>query len=102
MLFKMLGFGQLNGLEAWTIVLAAGALVLIIGWILDLVAERVGFGIFGNAAICLLGICVALVTFRTYVGDVNFARLPMVTGAATLSVVLHMFTLIFVRRALKL
>jgi hypothetical protein len=102
MLFKMLGFGDVNSLEAWTIVLAALAMALIIGWILDLVAARIGFGILGNAVVCLLGIGVALVTFRTYIGDVNLSRLPIVMGAATLSVVLHMFTLIFLRRALKL
>jgi hypothetical protein len=102
MLFKMLGFGQVSEVEAWTIVLAAVALALIVGWILDLVAEHVGFGIFGNAAICLLGIGVALIVFRTYVGDVNLGRLPLVMGAATLSVVVHLFTLIFLRRALRL
>jgi hypothetical protein len=102
MLFKMLGFGQVNSLEAWTIVLVAIALALIVGWVVDMIADRIGFGILGNALICVLGIAVALVAFRTYVGDVNVVRLPMVVGAATLSVVVHMYALIFVRRALKL
>jgi uncharacterized membrane protein YeaQ/YmgE (transglycosylase-associated protein family) len=101
-MFKMLGFGFVNDLEAWTIILVAIALSLIVGWVLDMVTERMGFGIFGNAAICLLGICVALVVFRTYIGEISVQRLPIVLAAATLSVLLHIFTMIFLRRALKL
>ncbi|MGL4240980.1 MAG: hypothetical protein ACRCTI_07700, partial [Beijerinckiaceae bacterium] len=90
-MFKMLGFGDVTVFEAWTIALVAVALSLIVGWILDLVSEKVGFGIFGNAVVCLLAIMVSLVVFRTYIGDVSMARLPMAMGAATLSVLLHMF-----------
>jgi hypothetical protein len=37
-MLKMMGFGDVNSTEAWTIMLAAIALALIVGWLLDLVA----------------------------------------------------------------
>jgi uncharacterized membrane protein YeaQ/YmgE (transglycosylase-associated protein family) len=101
-MFKLLGFGDLSSTEAWTVGLAAVALALIVGWLLDLIADHIGFGIFGNAVICLLGIAVGIWLFRTYVGEVSMQRLPMVMGVAAASVIVHMFVLIFLRRALKL
>ncbi len=101
-MFKMLGFGDLSSLEIWTIMLVAIALSLIVGWVLDLVAEHIGFGIFGNAAICMLGLAMSLVTFRHYVGEPTVARLHMVLAFATVSVILHMMVLITARRLMKL
>jgi hypothetical protein len=101
-MFKFLGFGQVTGLEAWTIVLVATALALIIGWVIDLVTEQTGFGVFGNSFVCLLGIMVALIVFQHYVGELSVARLPLVVAFASASVTVHMFMLIYVRRALKL
>jgi uncharacterized membrane protein YeaQ/YmgE (transglycosylase-associated protein family) len=101
-MWKMLGFGDLNSTESWTIMIAAVALALIVGWLLDMVADRVGFGIFGNGVICLLGIAVGLLLFQRYIGEINVQRLPSVIGVATASVVFHMFTLIFLRRTLRL
>lgn len=101
-MFKMLGFGDVSSLEWWTILLVGTAMALIIGWLLDIVADRVGFGIFGNALIAVLGTCVALVAYRNYVGDIGVNVLPMVMGAATLSVVIHFFVIFYLRRALKL
>lgn len=101
-MFKMLGFGDVTSVEAWTIGLAAVALALIVGWLLDMITDRIGFGIFGNGAICLLGISAGLVFFRSYIGEVSVQRLPMIMGVAAVSVVLLMFVLIFLRRVLKL
>jgi hypothetical protein len=101
-MFKMLGFGDLNTLEVWTVALSGIALVMIVGWLVDMIAGRIGFGVFGNAIISLFGLVVALVLFRTYVGEVSLTRLPTVMGAATASIVFHIFTLIFLRRALRL
>ncbi len=101
-MFKMLGFGDVSSLESWTILLVATALALIIGWLLDLVADHMGFGILGNALIAVIGICVALVAYRTYVGEISVGVLPMVMGAATLSVLIHFLAFFYFRRALKL
>jgi hypothetical protein len=101
-MFKMLGFGDLNSLESWTVIFAAIALALIVGWLLDLVADQIGFGIFGNAFVCLLGIAVGLILFRHYLGEVSIARLPLAIGVCGASVIAHMFVLIFLRRTLKL
>jgi uncharacterized membrane protein YeaQ/YmgE (transglycosylase-associated protein family) len=101
-MLKLLGFGDLNSTETWTIMLSAFALALIVGWLLDLVADRIGFGIFGNAAVCLLGIAVGLLVFQRYFGEMNVQRLPSVIGVATASVVVHIFTLIYLRRTLRL
>jgi uncharacterized protein (DUF486 family) len=101
-MFKMLGFGDVSSLEWWTIVLAGTAMALIIGWLLDMVADRIGFGIFGNALIAVLGICVALVAYRNYIGEIRIGVLPIVMGVATLSVVVHFLVIFYLRRALKL
>jgi uncharacterized membrane protein YeaQ/YmgE (transglycosylase-associated protein family) len=101
-MFKMLGFGDLSSAEAWTIGLAAVALAMIVGWLLDLIADHIGFGIFGNAVICLLGMAGGIWMFRNYVGEITMQRLPMIMGAAAGSVIVLMFAMIFLRRALKL
>lgn len=101
-MFKMLGFGDLNSTEAWTVMLAAIALALLVGWLLDLVAAHIGFGILGNGFITLLGIAVGLVMYRNYMGEITLHNLTMVIAAATASVVLHLYVLIFLRRTLKL
>jgi uncharacterized membrane protein YeaQ/YmgE (transglycosylase-associated protein family) len=101
-MFKMMGFGDVNSVEAWTIMLAAIALSLIVGWLLDMIAEHIGFGIFGNAAIALIGAAVGLIVFRNYVGEVSGGRLPIVIGFAMSSVVVHMFVLVMLRRMLRL
>ncbi len=102
MIFKMLGFGQVTDLEAWTLLLAATALSLIVGWVLDMIAEQLGFGIFGNAALCMLALSVSLLAFQHYVGELSLQRLPLIMAFATASVTIHMFGLIFLRRALRL
>jgi uncharacterized membrane protein YeaQ/YmgE (transglycosylase-associated protein family) len=101
-MLKMLGFGDLNSTEGWTILLAAMALAVIVGWLLDAITERIGFGIFGNAVVCLLGIAVGMLVFQRYFGEVSINKLPSIIGVATASVVVHMFTLIFLRRTLRL
>jgi ABC-type branched-subunit amino acid transport system permease subunit len=101
-MMKMLGFGDINSLEWWTIVLSGTAIALIVGWLLDLVVGRTGFGILGNALIAVLGSCVALVAYRNYIGEVGVGVLPMVMGAVTVSVVAHFFLLFYLRRVLKL
>jgi hypothetical protein len=101
-MFKMLGFGDINSTEAWTIMLAAVALALLVGWLTDMIASRMGFGIFGNALVCLLAIGVGLIVFRNYFGDVSVQRLPLAVGFGTASVIVHMFVLIFLRRTLRL
>jgi hypothetical protein len=101
-MYKFLGFGDINSTEAWTITLAAIGLALIVGWLLDMIADRMGFGIFGNGFICLLGIAVGLVVFKTYIGEITVQRLPMIIAVGAASVVVHLFTLVFLRRTLKL
>jgi hypothetical protein len=101
-MFKTLGFGDLSSIEIWTVSLVAVALSLIVGWVLDLIAEHIGFGIFGNALICMLALAMSLIAFRHYVGDPTVARLHMVMAFGTASVVLHMAVLITARRLLKL
>jgi hypothetical protein len=101
-MLNMMGLGQITSLEAWTLFLAASAIALLTGWVIDMVAERTGFGVFINAVICIIALCVALVTFRRYIGEVSPERLPMIIGTATISVMVHMFGLIFIRRVLRL
>jgi hypothetical protein len=101
-MFKLLGFGDVNSTEAWTIMLAAIGLALVVGWLLDMIADRMGFGIIGNGVVCLLGIAVGLVVFKNYIGEISVQRLPTIIGFGAASVVVHMFTLIFLRRTLRL
>jgi hypothetical protein len=101
-MFKMMGFGQITSLEAWTIALTAIAIALLVGWIIDLVSERIGFGVFGNAVVCLVALGVSLIAFRHYLGEISVARLPLVMGCATLSVMVHMCGLIYFRRVTRL
>jgi hypothetical protein len=101
-MFKILGFGDVTWLEAWTISLAAVALSMIVGWVIDVVTDEVGFGVFGNTFICLVAIAVALVSYGAHIGELSVSALPLIMGAATASVVVHMFILIYLRRTFKL
>jgi hypothetical protein len=101
-MLKMMGLGQITPLEAWTLGLSAVALALIVGWILDMTTDRIGFGVLGNAVICILGLSMSLIFFRHYIGEITVVRLPQIMAIGTLSVMVHMFGLIFIRRVLKL
>jgi hypothetical protein len=101
-MFKILGFGDVTMLEAWTIALAAVALSMIVGWVIDTIAEKIAFGVFGNGLVCIGAIMVSLLIFRGHFGDLSLAALPVIMGLATASVVFHVYTLIFFKRVLKL
>jgi uncharacterized membrane protein YeaQ/YmgE (transglycosylase-associated protein family) len=101
-MFKILGFGDVTMLEAWTIMLAAVALSMIVGWVIDTIAEKVAFGVFGNAAVCIGALMVSLLIFRGHFGELSVTALPIIMGLATASVVFHIYSLIFLKRVLKL
>jgi hypothetical protein len=101
-MFKILGFGDVTALEAWTIGLAALALSMIVGWVVDMLTEHVGFGVFGNAFVCLVAIGLGLLFYGVHIGELNLAGLPMIMGVTTASVVFHMILLVYLRRRLKL
>jgi hypothetical protein len=63
MILTYLGLTHLNNSELWLLLLLAITFSIALGWAMDLIMRRVGFGVFGNAGISLVGIGVGLASF---------------------------------------
>ena len=67
-----------------------------------MIMDRVGFGIFGNALVAMLGILVGLYAYSNHYGSMTSPNLQMVIGFVVASVMLHLVGLSALRRVLRL
>jgi hypothetical protein len=97
-----MGLTHLNNTELALLMLLAVCFSIALGWAMDLIMRRVGFGIFGNSFICLLGIALGLASFiwvyRVYDPRTTIIVLLFVVG----SIMALLMLLSWLSRVLKL
>lgn len=101
-MLKLIGLAHLSDKELFLLALVATCACFAVGWIMDMIMDRVGFGIFGNAAVAMLGILVGLYAYSNHYGSMTSPNLQLVIGFIVASVMLHLVTLSILRRVLRL
>ncbi len=99
---KLIGLSHLSDSEYWTLVLIAVILSLVVGYVTDMIMGRLGWGVFGNSFICMMGIVVGLFTYNRYYGRMTSPDITMVSGFAIASVMLHLVALTIIKRVFRL
>jgi uncharacterized membrane protein YeaQ/YmgE (transglycosylase-associated protein family) len=101
-MWKLVGLSHLSDSELYLLLLVAVCCALAVGWIMDLIMDHVGFGIFGNAGVALLGMYVGLYLYNTYYGKLTSPDIFMVLSFTIASVMVHLVVLSVLRRVLRL
>jgi uncharacterized membrane protein YeaQ/YmgE (transglycosylase-associated protein family) len=101
-MWKLLGLAHLSFNEQLLVLLVAICASLAVGWVMDLIMDRIGFGLFGNAIITFIGILVGIWIYNTYLGSMVRPDLTKAMGVIIASVMLHLVVLSVLRRALRL
>ena len=101
-MWKFAGLSHLSDKELFLIALIGICASFAIGWIMHLIMDRVGFGIFGNAFISLLGLFLGASAYSHYYGRLNSPNLPVLMTFLVASVMLHLVVLSVLRRLLRL
>ncbi len=101
-MLKLIGLAHLSDKELFLIALIATCVCFAVGWIMDMIMERVGFGIFGNAAVAMLGVIVGLYAYNNHYGSMTSPNLKIVMAFLVASVMLHLVGLSVVRRMLRM
>lgn len=101
-MLKLIGLAHLSDRELFLLALVAICCSLAVGWIMDMILDRVGFGMLGNAAVAMLGIFVGLYAYSQHYGSMTSPNLQMVMGFLVASVMLHLVGLSVLRRMLRL
>jgi len=101
-MLKLIGLAHLSDKELFLLALVATCCCFAVGWIMDMIMDKVGFGIFGNAAVAMLGIQVGLYAYSNHYGSMTSPNLQLVIAFIVASVMLHLVGLSIVRRVLRL
>jgi hypothetical protein len=101
-MWKLIGLSHLSSNEQYLLLLLAICGSCAVGWAMDLIMGRVGFGIFGNAGVSMLGIGVGLWTYNNYYGRMSSPDVPVVFAFIVVSIMLHLVVLSVLRRVLRL
>ncbi len=101
-MWKFLGLGHLSFNEQLLVLLIAICASLAVGWVMDMIMGRIGFGLFGNAIICMIGIAVGIWVYKTYLGTMVRPDMTKSMGVIIASVMLHLVVLSVLRRLLRL
>jgi len=101
-MLKLIGLAHLSDKELFLLALIAVCCCFMIGWIMDMIMDNVGFGIFGNSAVAMLGILVGLYAYSNHYGSMTRPNMQIVVGFVLASVMLHLVGLSVIRRVLRL
>jgi uncharacterized membrane protein YeaQ/YmgE (transglycosylase-associated protein family) len=101
-MLKLIGLAHLSDRELLLLALVAACCCFAVGWIMDMIMERAGFGIIGNTIVALLGILVGLYAYANHYGSMTSPNIQMVAAFVIASVMLHLVGLSVVRRVLRL
>jgi ABC-type branched-subunit amino acid transport system permease subunit len=101
-MWTLAGLAHLSDQEHYLLLLIAVCCAFAVGWIMDMIMGRVGFGIFGNAGVTLIGIFVGLMTYHNYYGRMTSPEISVVIAFAIASVMLHLVVLSVMRRMMRL
>ena len=101
-MIKLVGLGHLSDKEIYLLLLVAVCASFLVGWVMEMIMGRIGFGIFGNAIVTFLGICVGLFVYNRYYGRLTSPDVMMVMGFVIVSVMLHLVVISILRRMLRM
>lgn len=101
-MLKLIGLAHLSDKELFLLGLVAICCSFAVGWIMDMIMERTGFGIFGNAVVAMLGILVGLYAYSNHYGSMTSPNLQVVIGFVVASVMMHLVGFSVARRVLRL
>jgi ABC-type branched-subunit amino acid transport system permease subunit len=101
-MWNLAGLSHLTDKEHYLLLVIAICCSFAVGWIMDLIMGRVGFGIFGNAGVTMVGIFVGLMIYNNYYGRLTSPEISMAIAFAIASVMLHLVVLSVMRRVMRL
>ena len=101
-MLKFAGLTHLSDKELFLIALIAVCCSFAVGWVMHLIMDRSGFGIFGNAFIAMLGIFLGVSAYSHYYGRLTSPNLFVLMSFVIASVMLHLVVLSVLRRVLRL
>jgi hypothetical protein len=101
-MWKLVGLGHLSSNEQFLLLLVAVCVSLGIGWVMDMIMERIGFGMIGNAGISIFAIFAGLYAYNTYYGRMSSPDIMVVIAFVVTSVMMHLVVLSILRRVLKI
>jgi uncharacterized membrane protein YeaQ/YmgE (transglycosylase-associated protein family) len=101
-MIQLIGLSHLADKELFLLALIATCASFAVGWIMDLIMRQVGFGIFGNTFICILGILAGLFLYNRYYGRLTSPDVAVVLTFVTVTVMTMLVTFSITRRVLKL
>ncbi len=101
-MWKFLGLAHLSFNEQLLVLLIAICASFAIGWVMDMIMGRIGFGLFGNAFISMIGIAVGVWIYKTYLGSLVRPDLTKAMGVIIASIMLHLVVLSVLRRLFRL
>ncbi len=101
-MLKLIGLAHLSDKELFLVALIATCCCFAVGWIMDMIMEKVGFGIFGNAVVALFGIFVGLYAYNNHYGSMTSPNLKIVMAFLVASVMLHLVGFSVLRRVLRM
>ncbi len=101
-MLKIIGLAHLSDKELFLLTLIAICCCFMVGWIMDMVMEKIGFGIFGNAVVALFAILVGLYGYNNHYGSMTSPDLKMVIAFLVASVMVHLVGLSVIRRLLRM
>ncbi len=101
-MWKFIGLSHLSFNEQLLVLLIAICASLAVGWLMDMIMGPIGFGLFGNAIITMIGIVVGIVIYNSYFGSMVRPDMTKAMGIIIASVMLHLVVLSVLRRLLRL
>ncbi len=101
-MLKLIGLAHLSDKEIYLVALIAICCCFAVGWIMDMIMERAGFGILGNAVVSLFGVFVGLYAYSNYYGSMTSPQLQFLFAFIIASVMLHLVGLSVIRRVLRI
>jgi uncharacterized membrane protein YeaQ/YmgE (transglycosylase-associated protein family) len=101
-LLTYLGLTQLSDKELFLLLLLAICVSMILGWIMDLIMRNVGFGVFGNSFVSLLGIATGLAAFHYFYRAYDLRTTPITLLFVVCSIMGLLVLLSWLSRILKI
>jgi hypothetical protein len=101
-MLQLIGLSHLSDKELLLLIFIAICCSLAVGWIMDLIMRRIGFGIFGNAFVCMFGILLGIGLYNRFYGRMTSPEPMMVMAFALTSIMLSLVILSLLRRMLRM
>jgi uncharacterized membrane protein YeaQ/YmgE (transglycosylase-associated protein family) len=101
-MLQLIGLSHLSDKELLLLLFIAICFSLAVGWIIDMIMRRIGFGIFGNAFICMFGVMLGLGLYNRFYGRMTSPEPMMVMAFALTSIMLLLVVISVLRRVLRM